>query len=86
MLIRNQLLLAKVESVIGVDALPVAGMNAIACDLVDENIDAKKVITPEVRRSISEGQERTGRKNIIPVRYSPPTREYGNMMNALKSI
>lgn len=61
MLIRNQMLLAKIETTKGVDAAP-AVANAILTDLVDVTFDVQKISMPEVRRSLAEAAERIGRK------------------------
>lgn len=61
MLIRNQMLLAKIETTKGVDAAP-AVANAILTDLVDVAFDVQKISMPEVRRSLAEAAERIGRK------------------------
>jgi hypothetical protein len=62
LLIRNQLLLAKVETTKGEDATPTPAANAILADLVDVSFDIQKIQSPEVRRSISEAPERPGRQ------------------------
>lgn len=64
MLIRNQLLLAKVETNKGEDAAP-AVANAILTDLVDVSFDVQKISMPEVRRSLAEAAERIGRKKAV---------------------
>jgi hypothetical protein len=64
MLIRNQILLAKIETNKGVDAEP-AVANAILTDLVDVSFDVQKITMPEVRRSLAEAAERIGRKKAV---------------------
>lgn len=64
MLIRNQMVLAKVEALKGMDAAPTA-VNAILSDLVDVSFDVQKISMPEVRRSLAEAAERIGRKKAV---------------------
>lgn len=50
---RNQVLLAKVETTKGVDAVPSAADNAILCAVVNPTIDGQDLNNPVVRNSIS---------------------------------
>lgn len=64
MLIRNQILLAKIETTKGTDAEPTV-TDAILTDLVDVSFDVQKITAPEVRRSLAEAAERIGRKKAV---------------------
>ena len=64
MLIRNQILLAKIETTKGTDAAPTVA-DAILADLVDVSFDVQKITAPEVRRSLAEAAERIGRKKAV---------------------
>ncbi len=64
MLTRNQLLLAKVETTEGVDALPTAASNAVLTEPVGATPDVQKIASSVVRASISAAKERLGRKKV----------------------
>jgi hypothetical protein len=64
MLIQNQLLLAKVETTYGVDAVPTKDANAILAGPVDTSLDLSQISSNAVRRSISAPKIRIARKMV----------------------
>jgi len=64
LLTRNQLLLAKVETPEGTDALPTAALNAILSEPVTVNPDIARITSNVVRASISVTKYRIGRKKV----------------------
>ena len=50
---RNQVLLAKVETTRGVDAVPTATNNAIKCAVINPTVDGQQLDNPVVKNSIS---------------------------------